>query len=532
MKKILFLLLFPACHLLSQTVYLPVTHRVYNFLDRMEAKKVITDYRDAVKPLSRSAIARFLIQVDTSSSQTLTEVDRDQVFFFKEEFFQELQNLQYENLIEERWHLYQYQSEPSIFNVDVIGGYTYRIRADKKNTNVTSNGISTYGYVGKQVGAFFSYRDNREAGTFLDPRHSFTPEPAVVPSRSLLPRFFEYDESNAQVNVDVGFITLTVEKMPNRWGDGQRGTLILSDKTPSYPQIKLRAKLSKDIDFTYVHGWLYSDVVDTLRSYVVSGIDYRRIYKQKYIAAHMLEITPWNGVDIALGESEIYGGRNPELLYLIPIMFFKGAEHWMGDTDNSQMFFNADLNFITNYNFYLSLFIDEFSTEDFYLSARQRNQLGFTLGTRAYDTFMKNTEILVEYTRLNPWVYNHKFADATFQSHSVDLGHWLGQNADLLFCQVLYQPLRKLEIGFQFESWRKGGKLPTSYQYQLPTPTFLYSPRTKSQSFGIVGKYEIVRDMFFDFQILQARYTNEADNGASGYARKIDAFFGLRYNFY
>lgn len=530
MKKIFSALLLLPLFLMAQSVYLPSAHSVYQFLDRMEAKQIITDYRDAVKPLSRSDIARFLIQIDTTD-QILSEVDQDQIFFYKEEFFQELQNLQYENLIEERWHLYQYQSEPANFNVDVIGGYTYHIRADKKNTNVTSNGFSTYGYVGKQLGLFFYLRDNHEAGTYLDPKHSLTPNPAVVPSRNLIPRYFEHDEIDAQVNVDVGFVTLSVEKMANTWGDGQRGSLILSDKAPSYPQIKLRAKLGKDIDFTYLHGWLYSDIIDSLRSYAVSGIDFRRIYKQKFIAAHMVEFTPWNGVDLSLGESEIYGSRNPELLYLIPIMFFKGAEHWMYDTDNSQMFFNADLNFIPDYNFYFSLFIDEFSTEDFYKTSTQRNQLGFTTGTRAYDLFMDNTEILVEYSRLNPWVYNHKFADATFQSHSVDLGHWLGQNADLFFAQVMFQPQRNLEVGLQLESWRKGGKDSTYKQYRLPTPTFLYSPLTKSQSFGIVGKYEIVRDMVIDFQVLQSRYTSEVDHGISDYAQRIDAFMGIRYNF-
>ncbi len=534
MKKLLICFFGFSLFLNAQSVYLPATHQVYHFLDRMEARHVITDYRDVVKPLTRESIARFLIQIDTTIVQ-LTEVDQEQLFFFKEEFFQELENIGYENLIEERWHLYQYKSDPGNFNVDLIGGYTYRWRADGKKTNVTSNGLSAYGYLGSHVGLFFYFKDNREAGSYLSPTRPFSPIPAEVPSRNFIPRSFEYTSIEAQVNVDVGFVTLTVEKMPNEWGTGQHGNIILSNKPPSYPQVKLRAKLGKDIDFIYIHGWLYSDLIDSARSFQVPDIPgpvgFRRINRQKYIAAHIVEFTPWNGVDLSIGESEVYGSRNPELLYLIPMMFFKGAEHWMYDTDNSQFFVNADLNVIPNYNFYFSIFLDEFSTEDFYRTDKQRNQLAFTVGTRAYDLLFDNTEILVEYTRLNPWVYNHKYPDATFQSHSVDLGHWLGQNSDMFFARMLHQPMRSLQIGAQFESLRKGGKMATIFQYQLPTPEFLYSPRIKSQSFGLVGRYEPVRDFVVDITVLRSRYTDQNTSGAKDYAGKWDAFVGFRYNF-
>ena len=223
--------------LFSQSVYEPVTDQVYHFLDRMEAKQIITDYRDVVKPISRETLAKFLIQIDTTSV-TLSDVDREQLNYYKEEYYQELQNLGYQNLIEERWHLYNYESDPADINLDLVGGYTYHIRADGKNTRVTSNGLMTYGYVGKNVGAYFYFKDNHEAGTYLDPTRALTPIPAEVPSRNLIPKYFEYTTIEAQVNVDWGFVTLSVEKDHNQWGTGENGTIIFSDKAPSFPQIK------------------------------------------------------------------------------------------------------------------------------------------------------------------------------------------------------------------------------------------------------------------------------------------------------
>ena len=216
----------------------------------------------------------------------------------------------------------------------------------------------------------------------------------------------------------------------------------------------------------------------------------------------------------------------------------------MNDTDNSQMFFSADLNFVKNQNYYLSLFLDEFSTEDFARTDRQRNQLGFTVGTKIYDLLFSDSKLMIEYTRVNPWVYNHRFSDDTYQSHKINLGHWIGQNADLFSIGFNYKPIRSLEVGLIFESLRKGGKDSTIFQYRLPTPTFLYSPLTKQQTFGIVGNYEPIRDFIIDFKILQSRFTTQVTTTSysytnnpneyyivQDYTKKWDIFIGLRYNF-
>ncbi|MFZ4619017.1 MAG: capsule assembly Wzi family protein [Bacteroidota bacterium] len=544
MTKIL-LILFPFM-MYSQSVYLAATHPVYAYLDKMEAKQIIIGYRDAVKPLSREMIARFLIQSDTTSL-TMTEVEMEEQMYYKEEFYQEMENIGYENIIEERWHLFQYNSEPGRFNVDLIGGYSYHDRADGKFTKVLSNGLNVYGSLGKDIGLYFMFRDNTESGTYISASNQYSSDPAQVIARDLT-SFINYDPMDAQVNVDFSFFTLSVEKMHNVWGAGERGNLIFSTKAPSFPQIKLRAKLGENIDFTYLHGSLYSDILDSSRSYVVpdvvGGFGVRKVFRQKYIAAHMIEFTPWQGVDLSIGESEVYGSRNPELIYLIPIMFFKAGEHWMYDTDNSQMFFSADLNVVKDQNYYLTLFMDEFSTEDFLSSSRQHNQIGFTVGTKMYDTFFENTRLMVEYTRTNPWVYNHRFSDATFQSHKINLGHWIGQNADLFTFSYSFRPIRTLETGIFFESLRKGGKDSTVMQYRLPTPEFLYGPLTKKQTFGIIGSYEPERDLVIDFRFLYSRFTSQVDLTsfaliknpneyyvAQDYAKKWDIFVGIRYNF-
>ena len=555
--------LFLKIPLFAQTVYLPVTHEVYHFLEDMAAKQIIHDYRDAVKPLSRQAIAKFLIQAD-SLTPKLTAVERDELKFYKEEFYQELKNLAYGDLPEERWHVYKYESEPTRFSFDVIGSWTDNHQADAKTLSETTNGVSVYGYIGSSVGAYFYYHDSHDGGSYVSSfgtlagsqamLRPLSPLPAVVSSTpGASPSTFDYDEFYGQVNVDYGFVTLSAEQMQNQWGSGGNGNIILSTKAPAYPQLKLHARLSKDIDFTYIHGWLFSGIVDSSRSYTDERGTLRILYMQKYIAANMLEFTPWNGVNIAVGESEIYGGsgRSPELLYLIPIMLFKSAEHYLDDEDNSQIFFNFKLTAVKNFDFYLPIFIDEFRTTTFLSPTQNHNQVGFTLGGNAYDLFYHDTRINVEYTRINPWVYNHQYAEDTYQNHGVNLGDWIGQNADLFSASVYHRPAYNLEIGLQFQSLRKGGKEDTYYQYSAPEPDFLYGPLTKQQSFGIVATYQPLRDLFVDFHALRTRFTtgmtaattdtrgyNEFLNNQfdylldPSYAGKYDILIGIRYNLF
>ncbi|MBI2120065.1 MAG: hypothetical protein HYT94_00395, partial [Parcubacteria group bacterium] len=85
----------------------------------------------------------------------------------------------------------------------------------------------------------------------------------------------------------------SIEKTKNLWGYGRNGRVILSDKAPSYPQIKMRVPVSDNIDFVYFHADLNSNVLDSVRSYFThssSLVDfYRPVNRLKFMAAHQME---------------------------------------------------------------------------------------------------------------------------------------------------------------------------------------------------------------------------------------------------
>jgi hypothetical protein len=223
----------------------------------------------------------------------------------------------------------------------------------------------------------------------------------------------------------------------------------------------------------------------------------------------MVEITPVRGVNISLGESVVYSDRGPLLIYLIPIMFFKSAEHYNKDKDNVQWFGNFDVSLLRNLNFYGSIFIDELNIDDLFDPEKQRNQLGYTFGFQTYDVLLNNLELNVEYTRTNPWTYTHKYPAVQFTNNGYVMGNWMGQNADNLFADLSYRPFRSLVIGGTFEIYRKGGQKDIGFQYVIPSQPFLYGPLHEERSYGAYARYQFVRDGFLDARVTSRSTSDE-----------------------
>ena len=529
LKSLFFLALLFASQAFSQTIYISVSHEVYPFLKRMETRGLLSEYRDAAKPLSRIVLARHLKTLE-GALERMTEVERDEYEFLKGEFNYELATLAGDlEPSEIRWHVISETFPGGILNLEP----NFRIgqtNVEKDNIRVRDQGIKLYGYVFDNVGYYFNFVDSREAGSAINFTKALTPDPSIVPTKQN-DNSLEYNNTEAQLNFHVGAFNFSIEKMQNIWGLERNGNLTFSTKAPSYPQIKLRVPVTGWMDFIYLHAELNSNVVDSTRSYYAnsSTVDpyFREVDRLKYMAAHMIELTPVRGVDFSLGESVVYSDRGPLLIYLIPIMFFKSAEHYNGDKDNVQWFANLDLNLIRNTNIYFSLFIDDLALDDIFNPDRQRNYLGFTAGFQTYDVLLKNLELTAEYTRINPWVYTHKFTATEFTNNGYIMGSWMGQNADNVYLDLSYMPIRSFKFGGSMQVFRKGGLKDISYQYQVPSQPFLYGPLHEERSFGFHASYQFVRDGFIDARVTSRTTSDEAFHLSND--RKVEFSVSARY---
>jgi hypothetical protein len=397
-------------------------------------------------------------------------------------------------------------------NLSPILGYKIGSRDSEKLTHFW-NGIYTYGYIDKYLGFSFDFRDNSENGSTIDKHKNFT-QITGVDARTdenivnYSSNKMEYSGLNAVLAADWNWGSFAIGKDFHVWGYGESGLLVLSQKPPSYGFVRLDIKPVEWLRFNYIHGWLSSGVLDsnTLFYNTAGGISFSFI--DKFIATHSLTITPVSGLDLSVGESIVYDDEL-ELLYLMPIMFFRLADDQLSRQlnaagGNAQIFIAvSSKGQIKNTHLYGTLFIDEITLSGLFDSYKQRNQLGFTFGGSVTDLPIENLTAKIEYTKIYPFVYKHYIQTKDYQSAGYSLGHWMGHNADLIYASINYRFLRGLQATLWGQYIRKGEDGNVQQQYNIqPQPPFLFGLRKNYYYLGAEVKYEYTHELFvkFNFQ--------------------------------
>jgi len=500
-------LLCSSSSITAQTVYIPIENGVYDFLERMNLKGII-NIDDEVKPFSRKYTAQKIFIIDTSDSKNknlLSKVDLDELEFYKREYFYEInqKNKFLENSeIKERWFLYSYYD--SLFNLKVSPIAGYGISATNSFSGHTRwIGASTFGNYSDWFGFSFDLRDKGEFGNNVDKTKYFSQQRGAWTKNA--PNGIEHTDAKGSINFNWNWGNVSLIKDYTQWGHGKFGQLILSDKAPSYPQIRLQLKPTKWIRFTYMHGWLSSQVYDSAYFYnsypnTISE-SLVKSYIPKYIAANMLTVTPVNCIDVSLGNAVVYGGDlRPE--FFIPFMFYKFLDHNSGRGDvndaNGVMYFDLSAKYPKNFQFYTTMFIDVTEIRNILDNDFDNTWIGFTVGGKTVDLFFDNLDLTIEYTRLNPWVYEHKNEVTNYKHLKYSLGHWLGQNADQLRLQFNYQFIQSLKIKLYSEFIRKGGMDEIYYAYagmDKKDFPFLYGTLRSEKKIGLEITYEYMHDL-------------------------------------
>jgi hypothetical protein len=498
----------------AQVVYEPLYEDVYNFLGRISQKGII-EFDDLIRPLPRSYISKKLSEADSLSSQ-LTSLERDELEFFLKDYYHERwlsegNNKQTEHLDyfgfdpADRWRMFSYGGDGFKINAELILGAEIGSVKEAKQTHFW-NGIYSYGYIYDVLGFSFDFRDNTMNGTTIDKTRSFTPETGVVARTDMntyeySPDKMEYSEAKMMLATDWKWGSLAAGKEFIEWGYGDNGLLVMSQKAPSFPMIRLDINPIEWLSFNYFHAWLSSDVVDTTSFYPTENGDYAFSFRNKYLASHTLTIKPTRGLDLSIGESIVYADQL-EFLYLIPITFFRLADHYLSRQansagSNSQFFAQvSSKGHIKNTHLYGTLFIDEFTINGIGDPTTEKMQIGFTLGSSVTDLLIDNLTIKLEYSKIYPYVYQHYINTTTFESNSYVMGHWMNNNADQVFGSLKYRFIRGLEALVWARYIRQGERADESEQFVLPQPPFLFGLRTNYTYLGGQIKFEILHDLF------------------------------------
>jgi len=515
----------------SQVVYAPLYKDVYDFLEEMSARKII-HFNSEVKPIPRKDIGKYLKQIEANASE-LNSVELELLQWYKEDFAYELERK------DKRWNLYQYSD--SLFNIELSPVLGYCINSfDGKSGHNRTVGARIYTSYSDWFAADLNLRDKGEFGDYVDKEKSFSPRTGAWYKQ--VKNGIEYSDVNGSINFNWSWGSVSLIKDYLTWGYGNFGNLILSTKAPSYPQIRLELKPKEWFRFYYIHGWLTSLVPDSSYFYYnyngSSQPQLRKKYKEKYIAANMLAVSPTDWLDVFLGNSIIYSSASPRPEFLIPFMFFKLIDHNMGrgsiEDGNGQIYFGISAKYPKSLYFYANVFLDVLEVRNILNEDFHNTWVGFTIGSKYYNLLNYNLDLNVEYTRINPWVYEHKDAVTTFKHLGYSLGHWLGQNADQFRFQIDYQPLRGLKTKAFIERIRKGGLKDIYLAYSNRTSEeFLYSPLRKELNLGIKISYEYLHDLFGEMEYIYSDIRDDDTARLLSYkiGKKSFLSVGVNYGF-
>jgi hypothetical protein len=554
--SLIFSLIIIYSNIFSQGIPEPLYKDIYPFLSSL-AQKGIIEFNDEIRPVVREYIYDKIKTVSEklklNPNIDLTKIEREELAFWLDEYNIESNNNVlpsgndkkekiYSSLFEydfsrKYFRLFTYSNDIIRMNLDPIFGLKFGTR-DGSSYKHFYNGIRLYGYLSDNVAFSFDFRDNSETGDKLDVTKSFTPETGIVRSLSEN-NSFQYSEVRTSISYSWKWGSIIAAKDFINWGYGKSGLIVMSDKAPSFPFIRLDLHPADWLSFNYFHAWLSSDIVDSnevYKSYRI-GSNYDRIlYREKYLASHTVTIYPFTGISFSLGESVVYSDRI-EFAYLFPLMFFRAADHYLSKNNNSagsnsQFFFGvSSRNNIRNTHIYATLLIDEIALSNIFDSKKQRNQIAFSVGGSVVDLPIDNLKITVEYTRINPFVYRHYIPTQTFTNHGYLLGHWMGHNSDMVYGSLEYKILRGLKSELWLRHIRKGDDGVIDDQYTLPSKPFLFGLSKNYTDFGFETSYQFFHDVFAKIIWQSNSVSSENSDGSFSDSKVSELYLSLSYGF-
>ncbi|MFO7657980.1 MAG: hypothetical protein R6W78_13035 [Bacteroidales bacterium] len=534
MRIILFIiiaLMLNVSSLSGQTVYQHVSStQIYAFLDEM-ANVGFIELNSAVKPYARMFIAEKLAELD-KLKESLNQRQQKELFFYLKDYNKELKP---SKDFDKRFDLFYYKDSLFTFSFNLVLGLQYWTNENEANYH-RRNGGEVFSYVGKNIGVYASLTDNHEEKTLSAPQYLDTRQGARYKSGD------DYSEMRGGITYTWKWGSFGLIKDHFEWGNHYHYPSILSGKVPSVTQLRLNIKPAKWFEFNYIHGWLASGVVDSIRSYPYTnsyGSSTRIVYRKKFIAANLFTFRPFKKMYASVGNSIVYSDTEAHPAYLIPFLLYKSVDHTLNQGllndggHNSQFFIDISSRQINHLHLYATLFFDDIAIgrtlenghPDYYsLNA------GFQISN-----LLPNTFFTVEYFQSYPLVYKHNMPTTTYESNLYNLGHYLQDNSKGIYTEFAVRPLRGLYLKAYYNNAIHGRD-----HAELGTPRldvvhlYLDSIEWKQSSFGLQASYQLMNDLFiFAGFELKENDGNEAKYTAPYFMGRNNTFtFGVSYGFY
>ena len=394
---------------------------------------------------------------------------------------------------------FSYRTKDSMFKLrlrPILGG---NITASKKGAIFHRwYGAELQIDIANHLSIWGSLRDNSWSGNWLSKKYFPTPEarriaasihygggydssndtyyltqPALTPRAGVQYKEANYggdfSDSKGGISLYSWWGSISLQRENIQWGDAYHSSNILSGRAPAVPMVALQLTPCKWFQFDYFHAWLVSNVTDSTYYYsentTVDSLttpNYRPM--NKFMAANMFTFIPLaslsnrriaNLLSISLGNSIIYAEQTIQAAYLIPIAFYKSLDHLLTkgvatQNQNSQAFASISIRPVEHLHLYGSFYLDEFAMKRLKPSNKEHNPISYLLGFNWSGWPVKGLSLKAEFMRSYIACYTHSIDALTWASNSYNMGHYMGDNAQSIYAELSYRPIRGMLLRMSY----------------------------------------------------------------------------------
>ena len=490
-RGLVLLLLVMLCAMpsIAQHIPVPLTQtKLYDYLDELATDGVIT-IQTAIRPYTRTQVANMLLQAQQADSLLSTRQQKELAYYLNEfalerdtmvnNFVQYTDYATYNLSVADPQFSYMTANKQFKMRLRPILGMS--ILANQKGAILQRwYGADLQMDIARHLSIWGSLRDYSWSGNWLkssvfasDNERMYGArihygasqvQPALSPIAGVQYKEANYggdfSDSKGGISLYSWWGSISLQRENIRWGEAYYASNILSGRAPAAPMISLQLTPCKWFQFDYFHAWLVSNVADSTYYYLenttkpgVQDKEYRPL--NKYMAANMFTFTPIKHLSFSLGNSIIYAEQNIQAAYLIPIAFYKSLDHLLTkgiatQNQNSQLFASVSVRPVNHLHLYGSFYVDEFKLSRLKPTNAEHNPISYLVGLNCSGWPVEGLSLKAEFVRTNVACYTHSIDALTWSSNSFNLGHYMGDNAQSIYAELAYRPIRGMLLKLSY----------------------------------------------------------------------------------
>lgn len=491
MRRIKLYIILLSCFCLTakaQNIPVPLTYsQIYDYLDELITDGVITA-QTSVRPYTRKQVANMLVAAQNADS-LLNKRQRADLAFYLNEFALERDTM-VNNFVQYTDHStfslsladpqFSYRTRNNLFKMRIRPILGADIIASKKGAILQRWwGAELQMDIARHVSVWGSLRDNSWSGNWLSKTYYPSEGDRMygarihygasqqIPALNNIPgvQYKEADyggdfsDSKGGISLYSWWGSIGLQRENIRWGETYHASNILSGRNPAVPMLTLQLTPCPWFQFDYFHAWLVSNVLDSTYYYLEDNTQgtQTRHYRpaNKFMAANMFTFTPLRQLSFSFGNSIVYAERNVQAAYFIPVAFYKSLDHLLTkglrtENQNSQAFASVSVRPVEHLHLYSSFFLDEFKFSRLKKSNPENNPVSYLVGFNWGGWPLKGLSIKAEFMRSYIACYTHSVAVTTWTSNGYNMGHYMGDNAQSIYAELAYRPIRGMLLRLSY----------------------------------------------------------------------------------